>query len=566
MATSDDTTSGTREPRTPQGQAQDTGDAPRGGSANVGRRMGIAALILSGGVLLSRLVGYLREAIIAAKHGASASTDAYFAAFTLPDLMNYMVAGGALSITFIPIFSSYLARGREEDGWDTFSLVATSVGVVLLGLVVLGEIYTEAFVSWLVPGFSVEVLAETVRLTRIVLPGQLAFYWGGLIQATILSRQRFGAVAMIPVVYNLCIIAGGLLLDPWLGIAGFAWGALAGAWLGAFALPLIVQRRRLRFRLRFSLLDPRLRRFVALSLPVMLGFSLVTVDEWILRWFGSELVPGTISWLNNARRLMLVPIAVLGQAAGQATLPFLTRLYSEGRREELATMFSRALGAVLFVTLGASVWMAVHALPIVQVFYERGAYTAHDSQMTAELLRLFALGIAAWSVQAIAARLFYSMMDTWTPMLVSSLVVLMMLPIYAWLAGSMQQRGLALTTSLGMLVTAIATLAVLRWRASAIHVGALVSQTLRSVAAALIAGAAAFATVQSLGTQLGTPGLGGRLLILVLGSTAFLLVWLLAARVLRVEAFTELLGQALARLDRSRPLPGGGPGAPGREG
>ena len=462
-------------------------------ASSLNRRLGVAALIMTGSVALSRVVGYLRDAIIAARHGATAQTDAYFASFTLPDLMNYMVAGGALSITFIPIFSAHLSRGREEDGWETFSLVATTIGVFLTGAVILGEIYTEGLVRWLVPEFSPEQIAVTAHLTRIVLPAQLAFYWGGLIQATILSRERFAPVALVPLVYNCCIILGGLVLGPLVGIAGFSWGALAGAVLGAFALPLYVQRRHLRYRFVFSLRDPRLLEFVRLSLPVMLGFSLVTVDEWVSRYFGSGLAHGTISWLNNARRLMLVPIAVLGQAAGQATLPFLARLFAEGRREEMDQVFRRALSIVLFATLAAAAWMALLALPVVRLAFEHGAYTAQDSARTAQMLVLFAVGIPAWAAQAIAARAFYAMKNTLTPMLVSTGAVVATLPLYRWLSGEMAHEGLALSTSAGMMATAVATLWALRRSARFLRVGALLASSARAAVAVAVAAATTWA-------------------------------------------------------------------------
>ncbi len=462
--------------------------------ASVGRRLGLAALVMAGSVFLSRIIGYLRDAIIAARHGADAQTDVYFAAFTLPDLMNYLVAGGALSITFIPIFSKHLADKREDEGWETFSLVATTVGLVLAVLLAVAAVFTEPLVRLLVPGFTQAQIDTCVHLTRIVLPGQLAFYWGGLVQATLMAEGRFGPTALVPLVYNGAIIAGGLLLDPWVGIAGFSWGALAGAWLGAFALPLWVQRHRVRFRLRFDVRDPRFVGFLKVTLPVMVGFSLVTVDEWISRWFASSYDAGSISWLNNARRLMMVPVSILGQAAGQAALPFLSQLWAEGRVDEMERLFRRTLDGVVFVTLAASTWMAVHALPIVQLFFQRGRYDASDASVTAVLLALYSVGVVAWAVQAIAARLFYARRDTLTPMLLSSGAVLAALPAYALLAHWLGVAGLALATSVGMFLTAGATLAVLVRRTGALRVRLFLASSARSLAAAALAGAGAWGT------------------------------------------------------------------------
>ena len=252
--------------------------------------------------------------------------------------MSYMLAGGALSITLLPMFSDYLHNDREEEGWRCFSVIATTIGTILAGLIAVAFISAPFIIPKLFPGFTQVQLAETVRLTRSVLPAQMFFYLGGLMGATILARERFVEAALAPIIYVSCTIAGGVLLRPGLGIEGFSWGALVGAGLGPFGLVWVAERKRgMKFYPRWSLTDPDIRRFVRLSLPVMVGFSLVSVDEWISRYFASSMEEGSISWLQNARRLMLVPVSVLGQAAGQATLPFLAKLNAEGKQSEAAS-------------------------------------------------------------------------------------------------------------------------------------------------------------------------------------------------------------------------------------
>jgi putative peptidoglycan lipid II flippase len=515
---------------------------------SLGRRMGAAALLMTASVLLSRVIGYLRDAIIAARHGATASTDVYFASFTLPDLMNHFLAGGALTITFVPIFTRYLAEDREEDGWRAFSLVATTLGVLLVAFTILGEVFTEPLVRLIVPGFNPAQVAETVRLTRIVLPAQVAFIVGGLVQATILSRESFGALALAPLIYNGGIIAGGLLLEPWVGIAGFSWGALIGAWCGSLLLPVWLQRHRLRFRFHFHLTDPRFVEFVRLSLPIVLGFSLVSVDEWILRYYASGMESGTISWLNNARRLMLVPISVFGQAAGAAALPFLTRLWAEGRYDELREALGKALRVVTLLSLAASAWLGVLALPVVRLFFERGAYTPDDSFMTAAVLAVFCLGVVAWSVQAIAARAFYARKDTLTPMLVSSLVVLLSLPVYRYLGGLAGVVGLAGATSLCMIVTAGATLAALKRGSSVFAWGPYAGSLLRSAGAAGLAGAVTWGAARLASQALPQEGWAALALNLSALTGVFVVAWLAGARLLRIPEAAELLARLTVRL------------------
>jgi putative peptidoglycan lipid II flippase len=352
--------------------------------ASIGRRMGLAALLLSASILLSRVLGFVREAVIAYLHGAGTATDAYYAAFTLPDLMAYFLTGGTLSITFIPMFSRYLAEGDEAGGWRLFSTVATTMGALMVLATVAFEAIAPFAVARLNPGFvdSPEQLQLAVEMTRIVIPAQLALFFGGLLNATNYSREVFWPAALAPLVYNLCIIAGGVVLDPWFGIRGFAIGVLIGAFLGPLGMPLIAARKHIKLEFRFAPSDPGFRKFILLTLPLILGVSLVTVDDWFLKYFGSMEADGAISWLTNSRKLMLVVFAVVGQAAGQAALPFLTRLYHEGKEDEMGAMLARSLQRVLFLAVIGAVGLAVAAEPIVFLIFQRGAFTVADAEMT----------------------------------------------------------------------------------------------------------------------------------------------------------------------------------------
>lgn len=463
---------------------------------SIGRRMGLAALLLSGSILLSRVLGFVREAVIAYLHGAGEATDAYYAAFTLPDLMSYFLTGGTLSITFIPMFSAYLARGDEEGGWKLFSTVATTMGALLLLATVAFEALAPYAVAKLNPGFveSPEQLDLAITMTRIVIPAQLAIFFGGLLNATNYSREIFWPAALAPLVYNLCIIVGGVALNPWFGIQGFAVGVLAGAFLGPFGVPLLAAWRNVRFQFHFSLKDPGFRRFVVLTLPLVLGVSLVTVDDWFLKYFGSMEADGAISWLTNSRKLMLVVFAVVGQAAGQAALPFLTRLYHEGKEAEMGVMLSRSLQRVLFLAAIGAFGLAVAAEPIVFIIFQRGAFTVADAEMTSTLLVCFALGLTAWSAQTLAVRGFYARQDTLTPMIVGTVIVGVSLPIYFLLVDRFDVVGLALASSIAMTLSALTTIVVYRIRAGHLPFGPLLKGLGRGVTVGVLAAAAAWGT------------------------------------------------------------------------
>ena len=517
------------------------------------QRLGLATLLMVGSVFLSRLIGFAREMFIAAHQGATGGTDAYYAAFTLPDMLNYFLAGGTLSITFIPLFNGFLARDDEPGGWRLFSTISTAVGGLVLVAVVGGELFAEQLVPLLTPGFNDAQLALCVRMTRIVLPGLLCFTIGGLIQATLLCQERFGHVAMVPIVYNVGIIAGGLLLGPWLGVEGFAWGALAGALVGPLLLPLWAARRSITFRPNLDVGSEGFRTYLTLALPLMLGVTLISLDEWILRWFGSFHDPGTVSWLNNARRLMLVPFAIIGQATSQAALPFLSRLWSEGRYDEIATTLTRSLSALIFFAVVASAGMVALAEPITFVAFQRGAFTPADASGTAELLVFFSLGITAWSAQALIARGFYARQNTLEPMLIGTGVVLLALPVYAALDHGLGVRGLALASSVGIALNASIMLIIYRVRHAPIQLSALLVSAARGLGVGLPAAGLALVAIhllQRLAHLAPEHGTLEALALLVLPGLLFLVIAFGVATALdapELNAFTRRVKAKLGR-------------------
>ena len=423
-----------------------------------------ATVLLMAAVLLSRVIGYVREAYIAWAFGAGPQTDAYVAAFTLPDWLNYLVAGGTASITFISIFTRYSAEGREEQAQKAFNIVVTVMTAVLLAGVGLAELFTPQIERLLFPRFSPEQLAECVRLTRILLPAQIFFYVGGVVSAVLLSRRLFLFPALGPLLYNVGIIAGGVLLSRSMGIASLAVGAVAGAVAGPFLINVIgAARGGLRYSLDFDTSHPGFREWVRLTIPLMLGVSLVTADEWILRFFASG-GAGDITRLNYAKRLFAVPVAVLGQAAGQASLPFFARLWGQQRRDEFAATVNASIYRVSALALVASAWMAAAALPLVDLVYRRGMFKPSDSHETAILFFWFALSLPFWAAQGLYARAFYAAGNTMTPMVAGTIVTVASLPLYSSLFARYGVAGLAIASDVGILLHTLVLAALLHAR------------------------------------------------------------------------------------------------------
>ena len=451
-----------------------------------------ATLLLTSTIMLSRVIGYFREAYIAWAFGAGTQTDAYVAAFTLPDFLNYLVAGGAVAITFVSIFTRYEAEGREPDAHRAFSIVITVMTTVLVAGVAVAMVFTPQLLRLIFHDFSPQQLELCVRLTRILLPAQVFFYVGGVVSAVLLSRRLFLFPALGPLLYNLGIIAGGVLLSGKIGIASLAVGALAGAFAGPFLINAIgAARTGVRYRPSFDLSHPGFREWVQLSIPLMLGVTLVAADEWILRFFAQG-GAGDITRLNYAKRLFAVPVAVLAQATGQASLPFFARLVGEKKMEEFAATVSAMVYRTAAVSLLAAAWMMASALPLVDLVYRRGRFQFFDSQETSIFLFWFALSLPFWAAQALYARAFYAAGNTLTPMVAGTVVTLASLPVYSWMFDTLGVVGLAIASDIGIAAHTL-VLGVLLDRRRLVPAGAMPwLEISKALATALVAGAAAF--------------------------------------------------------------------------
>ncbi len=400
-------------------------------SGSLSKKVGIASLVMMASVFLSRIIGVVREMVIAGLRGVGADVDAYQVAFLLPEILNHLVASGFLSLTFIPIFSGYLARGREEDGWRTFSVILTWFGLLLLCLVVIAEVFTEPLMRMVAPGIQAPAtLAAIVKMTRIILPAQLFFFAGGLFMAVQFAKERFFLPALAPLVYNLGIIAGGLLLARRCGIIGFSWGVLAGAFAGNFLLQGIGARRAgMRFTPSLALAHPDLKKYVRLTLPLMVGLTPAFSVELLFRFFGSYLAPGTISGINYSLRLTLVVYGLFGQALATAFFPFMSRLVAEDNLSEANRLLNRTLRHLTLALPGVAVLMVLRG-EVVALLFQRGAFDVAATAFTARVLVPLLPGAVALAAYTLVLRGFYARQNTLFPAVFSTVAVVVTLPAY----------------------------------------------------------------------------------------------------------------------------------------
>jgi putative peptidoglycan lipid II flippase len=456
-----------------------------------------ATLLLMTSVMASRIIGLVKTKYIAWLLGRTAAADAFNAAFQLPDMLSYFLVGGAASITFITMLTRYREADRDAEGERAMSVILTTMALVLGAAILLAEFFAPLFVRFLLKGFEhdPEKAALCVHLTRILLPAQLFFLAGGVFAAVLLARKQFAVQAVTPLIYNCGIIFGGVLLYHYTGVSSLALGAVAGAFLGPFLLNAIwAHHAGMRYRPILEWNNPGLHEWVRMSIPLMLGVSLVSADNWIINYFASY-TGGAISLLTYAKQVFNVPVA-LGQAAGAASLPFLASLYGrieKDNREDHAP-FSRAVNASVSRILAFSIlltgFLIAMALPAVDVVLRGGAFHRADSGTMALYFAIFSISLCLWSAQAIYARAFYAAGNTLTPMIAGTIVTIASLPIYASLYKIYGPAGLAVASDIGILIQTL-TLAVLLDRRRMVALRGLEYPELaRSILAAVIAYAA----------------------------------------------------------------------------
>ncbi len=423
---------------------------PSSPPASNARRIGIASLIWAGALLASRVIGLVREVVLGATLGASAQADAYAAAFRVPDTLAYIVSGGALSILFIPMFTGHAQRGDEARAWRAFSVVANFIVMLLAVVIPLAWVAMPALAPAFAPGFSPEDTALLVRLSRIVLPAQVFHLLGGLLSAALLAKDRHAVPALAPLLYTLCVIGGGWIAGS---AEGFAWGVLVGAIVGPFLLPLIAALRvGLHWQPVFDLRDPDFRDYIRRSLPVMLGFSIVSMDDSAWTWVGSGLGAGQVAILNYAKTLMKVPLGVFGFAMGVAAYPTLVRLVADGRPDQAWATLVDATRRALLLAFASQVALTVAGPELATLVL--GTTRIDPAQMTllGSTLGWFALGLGGWTAQTLLARGFYAQGKAWLPTWVGFGVLALAFPLYVMLGGRFGANGLAAASSLGIIV------------------------------------------------------------------------------------------------------------------
>ncbi|MCL2524875.1 MAG: murein biosynthesis integral membrane protein MurJ [Betaproteobacteria bacterium] len=391
-----------------------------------------ALATVSAMTLLSRILGFVRDFVIARAFGAGIATDAFFVAFKLPNLLRRMFAEGAFSQAFVPILGEYRNQCSAADTRTLVDHVATLLSLALFVITAVGIVAAPLLVWISAPGFSADAgkFALTVELTRITFPYILFMSLVALAGGILNTWSRFALPAFTPVLLNLSFIFMALFAAPWFDppVLALAWAVFLGGLL-QLAIQLPALRRiamlpRLSLNWRAAWADPGVRRIVTLMVPALIGVSVSQISLLINTVFASFLADGSVSWLYYADRLMEFPSGLLGAALGTILLPSLSRCHASGDSAEYARLLDWGLRLTLLLAVPAAVALALLAVPLIATLFYHGAFSAGDVFATRNALIAYAVGLTGLILVKVLAPGFYARQNVRTPVRIALIALL----------------------------------------------------------------------------------------------------------------------------------------------
>lgn len=383
-----------------------------------------ATLLLIVTLFVSRLLGFIREMTVAGIYGRNITTDAFFAAFSIPDVMFNLLVGGALSSGFMPVFNSYIAKDDEDGAWDAASTFVTVAVIFILTFNVFGIIFAKYLVPLVAIGNTrnPQGFALTVSLTRVMFPAVTFTALAGLLRGILNSYNIFTSPAVGPVLYNIGFILGPIILGKRFGIYGMAIGVVAGAIANFLVQVPDFRRVGKKFRFRLNTKNSGYRKMIGLMIPSIIGLSISQVSVIVNQNVASVLGAGDITAIRYATRVMLLPLGIFTMSISTTIFPRLNAYVAKNEMESYKSTLSKGLRMVMFVTIPASAAMIVLNVPIVRLLFKTGKFTEQDVKVTALALAFYSVGLIGQSAVQIITRGFYSIQNTKTPLRVAVLV------------------------------------------------------------------------------------------------------------------------------------------------
>lgn len=516
-----------------------------------GRPMARAAGLVMVLILISRLLGLVRERAIAQVFGMNWQTDVFRNAFNIPDLMFFLLVAGGLNAAFIPVFTGYLARGEENEAWR----VASTFFTATIGLLLLFAAVGAVLAPWLTPlvgyGFVGEQRTLLIHLMRVMFGAVFFTALAGFGMGVHKSYKSFTAPMLGPIAYNLFIIGGTYALADRLGIYAMALGTVVGAVANfALQLPFFLKKGWGRLRLTLDLRHPGIRQMAKLMGPSIVALSIFQLNFMIAANIASGLAEGSPSALRVANQLVQLPLGIFAMGIGTVLLPTLSELAARKEFPEFRDTFSAGLRAVLFITIPAAVGLAVLREPVIRLLFEVGEFGPDDTAMTGLALLYYSIGITAQAACQVLMQVFFSLQDTRTLLRVSAVAILTNTGVALLLLRftPLEHGALALAWSLTVILNMLLYLRALRRHIGGFGGRRIVRSAALSLLAAALMGTLAYGASTFTAVWLDLSGGLARTVQVAAGVGTGALAYTLIAWLLRLDE----LGFVLAMVRRER--------------
>ncbi len=494
--------------------------------------------------------------VLAYFFGSKTAADAFFVAFRIPNLLRRFFAEGSLPIAFSPVFTETLTQTSKKDAFELARAVLTLLSLLLVVVTILGVLLSPWIVRIQAYGFGStgDKYELTVLLTRITFPYILLVSLVAFFMGVLNSLRHFAAPAAAPILLNVGIIAGALWISPWLSepVVGVAIGVLIGGLLQvALQIPWILKQG-LSLRPLWRPELPSVKKIGLLMVPAIFGSAVYQLNQFIGTLLASFLAPGSISWLYYADRIVEFPLGVFAIAVSTAALPSLAKQVAGKDLSDFRDTLGHALRLVFFITTPATVGMILLRIPIIEVFFQRGAFDRTTTLMTAQALLFYSLGLWAFSASRVMLSAFYAFQDTRTPVKVATITMIANALLSLLLMGPLRHGGLALSLSLSSTVQLLLLIFILRRRGDLLDLKSMASSAGRSLAASVVMGLVLYGLNEKWLGQ-GEPGsLWSRALTLAGVIAASVAVYFLMAWIFRCPEIRSIMGMVRPSLRKPR--------------
>ncbi|MDH5526443.1 MAG: murein biosynthesis integral membrane protein MurJ [Nitrospirota bacterium] len=473
-------------------RSNDPPPPPSEGGSGETDRVARAAGTIGLFTFLSRILGFVRDMVVARVFGASLVADAFFVAFRIPSMLRELLAEGTMSAAFVPVFTEKLTREGRARAWELASRAFTLLLLALVVVTCVGILLAPFIVQVIAPGFSGNAAQRelTVLLTRIMFPYLIFIGLAALAMGILNSLRAFALPALAPLLFNVAIISCSLWLAPTMGepALALAIGVLLGGFLQlGLQIPGLVQHRMVP-RPAWGPSDPDVRRMGRLMIPMIFALSVTQVNLLVNTLLASFLPEGSVSYLYYGMRLIHFPLGIFGVALATAILPSLSAQSARGDMEGMSRGVGDGLKLILFVTVPAMAGLIALREPIIATLFERGAFDRAATLGTASAVFAYATGLWAFAGVRIAASTFYALKDTATPVRIAAMAMAANIGLNLLLMGPLGHMGLALATALAAMLNFSLLLFALSRRLHGLGAANLLPSVARTVAASVVMG------------------------------------------------------------------------------